>query len=148
MKYHLIPFPDCYTCYIKALSFYSSVMSFYAKGAMTNSTLIIPPCQRRSMSNHLPYLENLPFRRAKTAVQCISAGSYWTQVQIRRRGGRGSKPSPAFQLGEQGEQKFPFLNEMICFPIITMIQRRSYKLKMKHYLIGKDNLYDCERHSP
>ena len=54
-----------------------------------------------------------------------------SSIQARRRGGQeGAGAPPAFQLGEQGE--LPFLNAMICFPIVHMIQRRSYKLKASH----------------
>ena len=50
-------------------------------------------------------------------------------IQARRRGQEGAGAPPAFQLGEQGGAKVPFLNEMIYFLIVNMIKRRSYKLK-------------------
>ena len=50
-------------------------------------------------------------------------------TQARRRGGQEGAGAPlAFQMGEQGEQKCPF----ICNDLFSnryYIQRRSYKLK-------------------
>ena len=50
--------------------------------------------------------------------------------QVRRRGGAGGSRRPfCLSVGEAGGAKVPFLNAMICFLIVNMIQRRSYKLK-------------------
>ena len=44
-------------------------------------------------------------------------------------GGRGSMRPSCLSVGGAGGAKVPFLNAMICFPIVNMIQRRSSKLK-------------------
>ena len=45
------------------------------------------------------------------------------------RGAGGSSRPSCLSVGGAGEAKVPFLNAMICFLIVNMIQRRSYKLK-------------------
>ena len=44
-------------------------------------------------------------------------------------GGRGSRRPSCLSVGGAGGAKVPFLNAMICFLIVNMMQRRSYKLK-------------------
>ena len=46
--------------------------------------------------------------------------------QARRRGAGGSRRPSCLSVGGA---KVPFLNAMICFLIVNMIQRKSYKLK-------------------
>ena len=41
----------------------------------------------------------------------------------------GSRRPSCLSVGGAGGAKVPFLNAMICFLIVNMIQRRSYKLK-------------------
>ena len=51
-------------------------------------------------------------------------------AQARRRGGAGGSRRPScLSVGGAGGAKVLFLNAMICFLIVNMIQRRSYKLK-------------------
>ena len=45
------------------------------------------------------------------------------------RGAGGSRRPSCLSVGGAGGAKVPFLNAMICFLIVNMIQRRSYKLK-------------------
>ena len=45
-----------------------------------------------------------------------------------RWAGVSRRPS-CLSVGGAGGAKVPFLHTMICFPIVTMIQQRSYKLK-------------------
>ena len=49
--------------------------------------------------------------------------------QARRRGAGGSRRPSCLSVGEAGGAKVPLLNALICFLIVNMIQRRSYKLK-------------------
>ena len=45
------------------------------------------------------------------------------------RGAGGSRRPSCLSVGGAVGAKVPFLNAMICFLIVNMIQRRSYKLK-------------------
>ena len=45
------------------------------------------------------------------------------------RGAGGSRRPSCLSVGTAIGAKGPFLNAMICFLIVNMIQRRSYKLK-------------------
>ena len=45
------------------------------------------------------------------------------------RGAGGSRRPSCLSVGGAEGAKVPFLNAMICFLIVNMIQRRSYKLK-------------------
>ena len=56
-------------------------------------------------------------------------------------GGRREQVPPVFELGEQGVLKVPFLNAMICCPIVNMIQRRSYKLETSNIRLEKAIIY-------
>ena len=40
-----------------------------------------------------------------------------------------------------GGAKVPFLNVMICFPMVNMIQQRSYKLKASNISLEKTIIY-------
>ena len=62
----------------------------------------------------------------------VNSNAKLNKTQALQRGEQGGAGAPpAFQLGEQGEQSAPF-NAMICFLIVNMIQRRSYKLKVSN----------------
>ena len=52
-----------------------------------------------------------------------------TQSGTPGRGAGGSRHPSCLSDGGAGGAKVPFLNAMICFLIVNMIQRRSYKLK-------------------
>ena len=39
----------------------------------------------------------------------------------------------------------PFLNAMICFPIVNMIQQRSYKLEASNISLDKTIIYSTVR---
>ena len=45
------------------------------------------------------------------------------------KGEGGSRRPSCLSVGGAGGAKVPFLNAMICFLIVNMVQRRSYKLK-------------------
>ena len=56
-------------------------------------------------------------------------------------GGRGEHASLlSFSWGAVGA-KVPFLNAIICFPIVKMLQRRSYKLKASNISVKKTITY-------
>ena len=62
--------------------------------------------------------------------------------QARRRGGsEGSRYLSCLSVGGAGGAKVPFLNAMICFLIVNMIQRRSCKLKASNVRLEKTIIY-------
>ena len=79
----------------------------------------------------------------KSKVPKSSAKAAKAYNQARRRG--APAPSCLSVAGAEGAQ-VPFLNAVICFLIVNMIQRRSYKQAI---FDRKDNhhSFDCERHS-
>ena len=56
----------------------------------------------------------------------VNSNAKLNKTQARQRGGQA--PS-CLSVRGAGGAKVPFLNAMICFLIVNMIQRRSYKLK-------------------
>ena len=51
-------------------------------------------------------------------------------LQARWKGGQAGADAPScLSVGGAGGAKVPFLNAVICFLIVNMIQRRSYELK-------------------
>ena len=64
-------------------------------------------------------------------------------IQARRRGWTGgSRRSSCLSVGGA---KVPFLNAMICFLFVNMIQRRSYKLKASNTSLEKTIIYMAVR---
>ena len=62
-------------------------------------------------------------------------------LQARQRGGRGEQaPLLPFSWGSMGS-KSAFLNAMICFLMVSMIQWRSYKLKASNIGLEKTITY-------
>ena len=63
-------------------------------------------------------------------------------IQAHWRGGSGGSRRPScLSVGGAGGAKVPFLNAMICFLIVNMIQRRSYKLKASNIRLEKTIIY-------
>ena len=64
--------------------------------------------------------------RAAAFVPSLSEQRYSDTPE---RGAAGSRRPSCLSVGGAGGAKVPFLNAMICFIIVNMIQRRSYKLR-------------------
>ena len=80
----------------------------------------------------------------KSIKKCCKTATLFLQSRLDvriRHAGEGSRRPSCLSVRGAGGAKVPFLNAMICFLIVNMIQRRSYKLKAS-------NLDANERHSP
>ena len=71
----------------------------------------------------------------------VNSNAKLNKTQARRRGGRGSRRPACLSVGGAGGAKLPFLNAMICFLTVNMIQRRSYKLKASNISLEKTIIY-------
>ena len=71
----------------------------------------------------------------------VNSNAKLNKTQERQRGGRGSRRPSCLSVRGAGGAKVPFLNAMICFLIVNMIQRRSYKLKASNIWLEKTIIY-------
>ena len=74
----------------------------------------------------------------KSRLQVLLGKSYSGTPE---REGRGSRRPSCLSAGGAGGAKVPFLNAMICFPVVNMIQQRSYKLKTSNIWLEKAIIY-------
>ena len=84
--------------------------------------------------------ENLFTRVCMNDATCSIQNSnvLFTSAPLQRpeREAGGACTPPAFHLGSRGA-KVPFLNAMICFPVVNMIQQRSDKLQTSNISLDK-----------
>ena len=75
--------------------------------------------------------EIIPSAEAVRGITSIfSCGGYQRFLPgTLEKGAGGSRHPSCLSVGGAGGVKVPFLNAMICFLIVNMMQRRSYKLK-------------------
>ena len=69
------------------------------------------------------------YKRKTQNDKTIKINSFLLVSRHAGEGGRGSRRPSCLSVGGAWGAKLSFLNAMICFLIVNIIQRRSYKLK-------------------